>query len=130
MSNPDPTKILFSLRNKYFINIDDAVQNTVTIPATSRAGGSATEFTITLTKDTNCRYANVKLNYSNDTANTWHLMPAVDYTIDANFKIANRIAYLTNSVVIHLFLINNDPSTAHTNTALTVTARIRPQSVS
>jgi hypothetical protein len=130
MSSPDPTKVLYSARYKYFINIDDAVESSVSIPAASRTAGSATDFTITLPKSADCRYANVKLNFSTDTAGVWHLMPATDFTLDANFGIANRIAYLTNSVVIHLFLFNNDGVSAHTNTAVTVTARIRPQSVS
>ncbi len=129
MSNPDPTKVLFSSRYGYFINVDDAVQGSVTIPSASRASGSITDFTITLPKSTNCRYSNAKVNYSTDTSGLWHIIANLRFQLDTYFQIIPRIAYLTNSIVVHVLLYNGDAS-SQTNTAVTVTARIRPQSVS
>lgn len=122
MSNPDPAKILFSGRYKYFLN-KDVQEGSVTLSATSIAAGNAATFTLNIPIENDSDYSQVKINFSHD-ANDWYVFPiGGDIVLDANFDIAVTGSYNGTNLTLSFFVVNQTAGT-ETSTATTATARV------
>lgn len=121
MSNPDPSKILFSTRYKYYLNYG-STSGSVSIPSTSYTSHTAKSYQIVIPVDRTSDYTNVKLNFSHDSSK-WHNFPTADIILDSNFNIAIVGSYSSNSLVLTFYVVNQTGSTVN-NTASTITANV------
>lgn len=119
MSNPDPSKIIFSSRYKYFLNYDNQT-GSVTIPATSIAAGHYTTGTISIPISNNQDFSQVQINYSSD-GTKWYSFPIADVVLDANFTITTVGSYGSSNLTLTFYVVNQTGST-HTSTAVTIQA--------
>lgn len=121
MSNPDPNKIIFSSRYKYFLNKGVEVGST-SISAQSIPAGETDTYNLSIPIDDTDDYTQVKINFSHD-PNDWYVFPLFDVNLDANFNIAVVGSYSGSALNLTFFVINQTGS-AHTNTATDVSVRI------
>lgn len=121
MSNPDPTKIIFSSRYKYFLN-KDVEEGTVNLAATSIGAGNAATFTLVIPIENAQNYSQIKINFSHD-ANDWYVFPLIDVSLDSNFNIAVTGSYSSTSLTLEFFVVKQTGGT-HTSTDTTATVRV------
>lgn len=123
MSNPDPNKIIFSTRYRYFLN-KDRVDGGVSIPSVSVPAFEADKYDLSIPIDDQADFSQVKINYSHD-PNDWHIFPCFETTLDSNFNIKVTGAYDSNSLDLSFYVINQTAA-PHNNTATTVSVRVHP----
>lgn len=121
MSNPDPTKILFSTRYKYFLN-KEVKTGTVSLPAVSTPGNQAKTYSLSIPVDSEEDYTQIKINFSHDSSD-WYVFPLLDVALGASFKIAVVGSYSASSLDLTFFVVNQTGG-ALTNTATDVTVKI------
>lgn len=121
MSNPDPNKILFSTRYKYFLNKTTAT-GTINLPATSLNANEAANFTLSIPVENKENYTQVRINFSHESAN-WHIFPLYDITLDANCNIAVTGSYVGSNLQLTFFVINQAPFSV-TSTSTNVTVKV------
>jgi uncharacterized membrane protein len=121
MSDPDPSKILFSSRYGYFLNKSTA-DGLVNLTAQSITAGHTANFSLSIPTEGVGDFTQIKLNFSHD-PNNWYIFPCSDVTLDANFDIAVRGSYSGSSLDLAFYVVNQTGST-HTSTATTLSARV------
>jgi hypothetical protein len=120
MSNPDPQKILFSSRYKYFLNKTVEV-GSLSIPAVSIPVFESRRYTLNIPIENVQNYSQIKMNFSHQSAN-WYVFPVVDITLDSNFTITVVGSYTGSNLVLNFFVVNQSAGT-NTNTATDVSVR-------
>lgn len=123
MADPDPRKIIFSSRYRYYRDYGGPQTGSVSIPATSYGAGVAKSYSLTVDLDRNDDLTHVKLNFSYDPSR-WFGFPPVDLILDSFFTISTVGAYSGNQLTITFYVVNQSGLTK-TNTATDVTAEVR-----
>lgn len=121
MSNPDPAKVLFSSRYKYFLN-KDTETGTLSVPATAIAAGDFSVFSLSIPVENDEDYTQIRLNFSHDPSD-WYVFPTRDIELDADYRIAVAGGYTSNSLNL-TFVVFNWSGSGVTSTATTVTAKV------
>jgi hypothetical protein len=121
MSNPDPSKVLFSTRYSYFLN-KSTYSGSVSLTAQSITAGHVATFSLSIPIDDVGDYTQIKINFSHDPDN-WYVFPCLDVALDANFDIAVTGSYSGSSLDMTFYVVNQTGGT-HTSTATTVTVNI------
>lgn len=109
MSNPDPTKILFSTRYGYFLNKDVAT-GTLNIPSTSIPELETRSFTLSIPIDSAREFSQIKVNFSH-LSSRWYVMPIDDVERNADFDIATVGSYTSTNLVLTFYAVNQSPGT-------------------
>lgn len=121
MSNPDPDKILFSTRYKYFLNKTTAT-GTINLPATALNANETANFTLSIPIENKKNYTQIRINFSHDSLN-WRIFPFLDITLDANCTIATIGSYVGSNLELTFFVINQVGAPI-TTTSTNVTVKV------
>lgn len=119
MSNPDPAKVIFSSRFRYFLNKAKETAS-LTVPTESIGAFEYTTKSFSIPIETNEDFSQIKLNFSQDPTE-WYIFPMRDIDLDSTFKIAVSGSYAGSNFVVNLTIYDN--AGGGTTTAFTVTAK-------
>ena len=122
MSNPDPSKVLFSSRYKYFLN-KDIVTGSRACASRSVGAGEFTSYGLVIPMESRTDYSQVRLNFSQD-PNRWYIFPTRDVDLDATFKIAVTGSYNSDDNLNIELTVFDNVGTGGNTTAFTLTARV------
>jgi hypothetical protein len=120
MSNPDPAKIIYSTRYKYYLNYGTET-GSVSIPSTSYGANTYKTYTITIPLDRTDDITNVKINFSH-IAGAWFDFPTTDLELDSNFTLSTVGSYSGSQLTITFYVVNISGA-INSNTATDVTAK-------
>lgn len=123
MSNPDPSKVIFSSRYRYFLNKPKKTGD-VSIAGTSVDAFSYKTANFSVPMDSQDDFTQIKINFSH-APNDWHIFPCLDVTLDTNFTLSVTGSRTTSGLDVIIYVVNQSAGSA-TNTATTVTVGIAP----